>query len=293
MKGSSAGSEPKTSFLERKNPMRVGGCTFAFGPKPLEDACRLLKEFGFRIVDLGVCLGNTQVNPFNASENPEAVAGTVNRCLDDLDLERGECFVLDFGQPLNHPNEDVRQATRRRFKPLARFARLVGCPSILLVPGIVHESIGKERSHDLAAKELRILCQTADDEGILLNIEPCEPSVVQDPKDAVRLCEEVPGLGLTLDYSHFIDPGYTQSEVEPLHRFARHLHARQAAPGKRVEAVGKGTIDFGRIISLLKRDNYQGLVTVEYLECDVTRQCGVDIWKETPLMRMELERLIK
>jgi len=272
--------------------MRVGGCTFAFGPKPLEEACRSLKELGFRIVDLGVCLGNTQINPFDASENPGAVADTVNRCLDDLGLERGECFVLDFGQPINHPDEGVRQVTRRRFKSLTRFARLAGCPSIMLVPGIVHESIGKEQSYELAAQELRILCKTAADEGVLLNIEPCEPSVVQDPKDAFRLCEDVPGLGLTLDYSHFIDPGYSQAEVEPLHRFARHLHARQAAPGKRVEAVQKGTIDFGRIISLLKRGRYQGVIAVEYLECDVTRQCGVEVWKETPLMRMELERLI-
>src|SRR6186713_1393570 len=69
----------KETHLERENPMRVGGCTFAFGPKPLEDACRSLKELGFRIVDLGVCLGNTQVNPFDASENPEAVADTVSR----------------------------------------------------------------------------------------------------------------------------------------------------------------------------------------------------------------------
>jgi sugar phosphate isomerase/epimerase len=272
--------------------MRIGGCTFAFGPKPLEDACRLLRAFGFRIVDLGVCLGNTQISPFEASANPETVAGAVNRCLDDLELERGECFVLDFGQPLNLPDEQVRQATRERFKPLARFARLVGCPSIMLIPGIVHESIGKERSYDLAVMELRVLCQTANDEGVQLNIEPCEPSVVQDPRDAARLCEDVPGLGLTLDYSHFIDPGYAQSEVETLHRFAKHLHARQAAPGKRVETVEKGTIDFGRIISLLKQDNYQGLIAVEYLECDVTRQCAVDIWKETPLMRMGLTRLI-
>ncbi len=272
--------------------MRIGGCTFAFGPRPLEDACRLLRELGFKIVDLGVCLGNTQINPFDASDNPEVVARTVNHCLDDLGLERGECFVLDFGQPINHLDEKVREETRRRFRPLARFARLAGCPSIMLLPGIVHKSIGKQQSYDLAVNELRLLNQVANDEGILLNIEPCEPSVVQHPVDAFRICEDVPGLGLTLDYSHFVDPGYTQSEVEPLHRFARHLHARQAVPGKRVEAVDKGTIDFARIVSLLKRDNYQGLVAVEYLECDTTRQCEVDAWKETPLMRAELERLV-
>jgi sugar phosphate isomerase/epimerase len=125
-----------------------------------------------------------------------------------------------------------------------------------------------------------------------LNIEPCEPSVVQDPKDAARICRDVPGLGLTLDYSHFIDPGYFQPEIECLHPFAKHFHARQAAPGKRVETVRKGTIDFRRVLSLLERDKYAGIVAVEYVECETTRTCGVNVWEETPKMKVELERLM-
>ena len=56
----------------------------------------------------------------------------------------------------------------------------------MLLPGIVHESIGKQKSFDLAVSELKLLCQAANDEGILLNIEPCEPSIVQHPADAFR-----------------------------------------------------------------------------------------------------------
>jgi len=140
--------------------------------------------------------------------------------------------------------------------------------------------------------ELKELSHIAEDNQVQLNIEPCEPSVVQDPKDAARMCSEVPGLGLTLDYSHFIDPGYTQLDVESLHRFARHFHARQAAPGRRVEKVGKGTIDFRRILSLLQRDKYDGVIAVEYVECETTRACGVDVWTETVRMKTELERLM-
>ncbi|MEW5977689.1 MAG: sugar phosphate isomerase/epimerase family protein [Acidobacteriota bacterium] len=271
--------------------MRIGGCSFAFGPKPLAEAARILKGFGFQTVDLGACLGNTQVNPFEASGHPQETADTVNRCLDDLELERGECFVLDFGEPLNHPDPEVRRETQTRFKPLARFARLAGFRSVMLIPGIVHHSLGREKSYELAATELGVLCRIAEDEGVLLNIEPCEPSVIQDPGDVARMCEEVAGLGLTLDYSHFIDPGYRQSEVEVLHRYARHFHARQAAPGKRVETVAQGTIDFKRVVSLLEQARYEGIVAVEYVECETTRQCGVDVWQETPLMRAELVRL--
>lgn len=272
--------------------MRIGGCSFAFGPKPLEEAAQIIRELGFQVIDLGVCLGNTQVNPHEAAERPIAVADRVNRILGELDLLPGECFVLDFGQPINHPDPGVRSETRRRFKPLTRFARLVGCPSIMLIPGIVYEHLGQKASYDLSVKELRELCQIADDNQIQMNIEPCEPSVVQDPRDAARICSDVPGLGLTLDYSHFIDPGYSQSEVEALHPFARHFHARQAARGKRVERVERGTIDFPRILRLLERDNYQGIIAVEYVECETTRECGVDVWIETPKMKSELERLI-
>lgn len=272
--------------------MRIGGCSFAFGPKPLEQAAQIVREFGFQVMDLGVCLGNTQIDPYEAAERPAAVADRVNRILADLDLQPGECFVLDFGQPINHPHPAVRSETRRRFKPLTRFARLVGCPSVMLIPGVVHESWDWQASYDLAVRELRILCEMAEENLVHLNIEACEPSIVQDPRQAADLCRDVPGLGLTLDYSHFIDPGYSQSEVEPLHPFARHFHARQAARNKRVESVEKGSIDFERIVSLLKRDGYPGIIAVEYVECQTTRDCGVDVWKETPRMKSELERLI-
>src|SRR5216117_2932073 len=115
--------------------MRIGGCSFAFGPKPLREAAGLLKQFGFETIDLGTCLGNTQIDPFEAAERPDALASEVNRILDSLDLQPGECFVLDFGQPINHPDQSVRDQTRRLFRPLTRFAKFTGCSSVMLSPG--------------------------------------------------------------------------------------------------------------------------------------------------------------
>lgn len=69
--------------------MRIGGCSFAFGPKPLESA-RIIRHMGFQTMDLGVCLGNTQINPFEVSDQPEVVAGRVNRILDRI------LFILVF-----------------------------------------------------------------------------------------------------------------------------------------------------------------------------------------------------
>jgi len=272
--------------------MKVGGCSFSFGPSQLDAAAGILKELGFGTIDLGVCLGNTQVDPFEAARNPEVVATRVSRVLDQFQLEPGECFVLDFGQPINHPYPSVRRETRELFKPLVRFSKLVGCSSMMLLPGITHESLGWQTSYRLAVEALRSLVEIAADGGVPLNVEPCEPSVIQTPDAAASICHDVCGLGLTLDYSHFVDQGYSHAEIEKLHPFAKHFHARQATKGKRVETVDKGTIDFRRIVSRLKSDRYEGIVAVEYVECDITRQCQVDVWSETPRMKAELEWLI-
>ena len=272
--------------------MEIGGCSFSFGPKPLHEALQVLKNFGFDIVDVGVCPGNTQIHPVEAASEPGRVASIVKETLHEMNQRPEECFVLDFGEAINHPENSVRERTRSLFPGLARFASLAGFRSVMLIPGIVHPSMGKDRSFDLSVKVLRELVEMSNDAGVQLNIEPCEPSVADDPQDAVRLCEEVPGLGLTLDYSHFIDPGFDQSSVEPLHRFARHFHARQAAPGKRVEAVNKGTIDFKRIISLLKQQKYNGVVAVEYVDCETTTLSGVNVMDETIKMKNELVHLL-
>ncbi|MDA2930924.1 sugar phosphate isomerase/epimerase, partial [Acidobacteria bacterium AH-259-O06] len=265
-----------------------------FGPRSLEEAADIVAGFGFKVMDLGVCSNeNAQVDPRRAAEDPVESAEYVLRVLEPWEFQLNECFVLDFGEPINHPDPMIRRSTRRLFPGLVKFAQRVGCRSIMLIPGTLHPDLGREQSFALAAQELAELSRVASDEGIFLNIEACEPSVAQGPEDAGRLCEEVPGLGLTLDYSHFIDQGYSQLEIETLHRYARHFHIRQAAPGKRVETVAKGTIDFERVVRLLREEEYGGVLSVEYVECPPTTECGVDVITETPKMKAQLESLVE
>jgi len=274
--------------------MKISGCTFAFGPRSLEEAASTLDAFGFQTIDLGVCSDeNAQVDPIAVAGDPDGAADMVLRALEPWGFELNECFVLDFGDPVNHPDPEIRARTRRLFPGLVRFARKIGCASIMLIPGVVHAELGRHASFQSSVEELRALVGIANDGGLDLNIEACEPSVAEDPQDALRICREVPGLGLTLDYSHFVDPGYSQGEVEPLHAHARHIHIRQATPGKRVETVEEGTIDFGRIFELLKSSAYNGVGAVEYGDCDETTACGVDVMVETPKMKREIERILR
>jgi len=272
--------------------IELGGCSFSFGRKPLRDSLLLLKSMGFDVVDIGASPGNAQIDQMAAATEPLKLAAEVRELIQQVGLRPEECFVLDFGPPINHPDENVWQRTRELFKGVARFAALIECRSIMLIPGIVHPEIGRARSFDRAVEKLKELTQISQHMGLQLNIEACEPSIAEDPRDAKQLCEQVPGLGLTLDYSHFIDPGHTQTSVEPLHQFAKHFHFRQAAPRKRVETVDKGTIDFGRVLSLLQQQSYTGTLAVEYVDCEETEKCGVDVLPETVKLRAQLLELL-
>src|SRR5690242_4309548 len=125
--------------------MEIGGCSFSFGPKPLHETLQILKNFGFDIVDVGVCPGNTQIHPVEAARKPERTAATVKDALHEMNQRPEECFVLDFGEPINHPENGVRERVQSLFPGLVRFAALVGFRSVMLIPGIVYPSMGSEQ----------------------------------------------------------------------------------------------------------------------------------------------------
>jgi sugar phosphate isomerase/epimerase len=98
-----------------------------------------------------------------------------------------------------------------------------------------------------------------------ISIEPHLGSIVEQPEMALRLLEEVPGLELTLDYSHFVYQGVLERDVEPLLPHARHLHARGARQNKLQTTLRDNTIDYERILDLMLETRYDGYIGIEYV----------------------------
>jgi sugar phosphate isomerase/epimerase len=186
----------------------------------------------------------------------------------------------------------VREETRRLFPGLARFAAQAGFRSVMLLPGPIHSDLGRQRSLDLAVEGLTPLAEIAARNGVRLHLEADCDSCAHAPEGAEELCDRVPGIALTLDYSHFIFQGHAQREVERLHRLAGHLHVRQAAPGRIVESVAHGTIDYDRMLRGLKAAGYKGFFTVEYLHLEELDGWGIDVVEETRRMICVLDRLL-
>ncbi len=97
-----------------------------------------------------------------------------------------------------------------------------------------------------------------------IRVEP-GPSSLLDSADAVRaMCNEVPGLRITLDTGWAVVCGYDPLEVADL---AGHVQLRQARPGDpQLHPDEHGDVDFTSFLAGLERLGYDGLFSVEYFD---------------------------
>jgi sugar phosphate isomerase/epimerase len=103
------------------------------------------------------------------------------------------------------------------------------------------------------------------------------------------------GLKLTLDYTHFTRDGRPDSEVEPLIALANHFHLRDAATGRLQTSFDDNTIDYIRVLEVMRETNYPGFVGIEYVWTEWERCNEVDNLCETirfrDLVREHVESL--
>jgi sugar phosphate isomerase/epimerase len=105
-------------------------------------------------------------------------------------------------------------------------------------------------------------------EGMVLTVPTHVGCITETPEGAIELCESLPGLGLTLDPSHFITGPNQGKSYEQVFPYVRHVHLRDTGRGadQFQVRVGQGEVEYGRIISLLSRNQYDRLLTVAILD---------------------------
>lgn len=268
-------------------------CTsFSFPLLPFEKSVKQIALLDIPNVDLGAHGDGTHLQPDRIEADPVGQADAVRRAVDAAGLGVADLFPT-FGRgfrdrAVNSPDPEVRRANRKRFDAFVAFCRRVGCPGITLLPGVVWEELGPERSFELSCQALTELVEVGRSAGLRVSIEPHLESVVEQPELALELVKAVPGLQFTLDYSHFISAGIPAERVHPLLPYAGHFHARQAAPGKLQAPHEEGVIDFADIVRRMKEVGYQGRICVEYT-WQTWRGCNrLDVLAESVILRDRL-----
>lgn len=136
-------------------------------------------------------------------------------------------------------------------------------------------------------ERLRELVRLAAIEGIVVGVKTESGRMTQDPDTVKVLCNNVKGLGVTLDPSHFICGPHAGRGYDQLLKHVCHVHLRDTSKSKLQVRVGQGEIEYGRLVNQLQREKYVRALTV-----DIVPEPEVDHDVELRKLRLLLESLL-
>jgi sugar phosphate isomerase/epimerase len=233
--------------------MFVACSTLCFATEPLETALRLITELEFDKFELALIEDGDHMKPSEAGDNPEAAVQRLRRgpslAPSSLHFDFG---AVDWSDPL----------TRKRFDGLCRLAKSLS----VAVMTTNASPLGTPVSQEI--KRLTPLAASTMCEGLVLALLTHAETLTSDPRIAVELCQLVPGLGLTLDPSHYLQGPNPNVDYDIVFPYVQNVHLRDTGPsaGDFQVRVGQGQIEYARIVTQLQRHGYNRGLTVAILD---------------------------
>lgn len=227
--------------------MYVACSTLCFSKLPQDDALRTIRDLRFAKVDLAIHHDGPHLRPADVAVDPTKIA----QKLKAANLAYA-AFHVDVGPvPADTAKSQIRA--------VCRLARLLAVP-LVTVPAA---PLGSDLDAEVA--RLTEWVKLAAAEGVILTVETNRATLTADPAGALALCERVPGLGLTLDPSHYHGGPRGAVSYDELFPYVRHVRLRDTGTGadKFQVRVGQGEIEYGRIVAQLDRCRYDRALSVD------------------------------
>lgn len=225
----------------------VACSTLSFCRSPLEGALQTIREMQFPKADLAI----HESSPHVAPEAVVADGAKIAMRLKAANLPLA-AFHLDL-----KPDDPVQ--SRAALRAVCRLARISTVPLITVSAA----PIGSD--FDADADRLCEWTKIGESEGVMLSVETHSRTLTADPLGALELCRRIPGLGITLDPSHYLTGPHGPLDYDILFPFVRHVRLRDSGPKPEdfQVRVGQGELEYGRIISLLEKHHYDRALTVD------------------------------
>lgn len=272
-------------------PMNLSCADYAFPLLDRAQALDLIRMLQLDAIDIGL-FGRSTHYPIR-----DVTAGReIRQELDGRGLIASDVFLQIGIHPaecsVNDPDPATREAGRETFLRALDFTTALGCRHMTGLPGVNHPALSAESALGLAAEAAAWRLEKAARAGVRYAVEAHHGSICPSTGSADAFLRQVPGLTLTLDYGHFLCVGSSNEQVHPLLRHASHMHMRCAAPGLLQCAADANRVDFDAITTLLREQQFQGFLCLEYVWTEWMGCNQVDNLSETILLRDRLRALL-
>jgi sugar phosphate isomerase/epimerase len=226
----------------------VACSTLCFGRYPLDRALRITDELEFNKVDVAIDESGPHLKP---SEVAADVSLAAQRIRIGPSLSPAA-----ISANIDAPTTAEYDCQLRAVCHLARLSN---------VTTVTIGAAAADSSFEAEVGRLTHLATLTEREGVILCVETRMGTLTEFPDSALELCRRVPGIGLTLDPSHFIAGPNQGKNYDCVFPYVRHVHLRDTGRGPNMfqVRVGQGEVEYGRLITQLARLGYNRLLTVE------------------------------
>ena len=249
--------------------MIVAASTGCFSNLSLSEALQRLVDLEFTSVEISIHESGGHLKPSEVHANLDKAVRT---CRDTRRLTP-VAYSVDIRAP-----EDLYYQHFTSCCKLAKATKVIT---------LVVRSAELGTPFNAEVERLRELVRIASEESIVVGLLTETGRMTQDPDTAVVLCNSVKGLALTLDPSHFITGPHQGKRFEQVMKYVCHVRLRDSAKDQLQVRIGKGEVEYGRLVAHLNRVNYSRALTV-----DIAVQPDVDQHAEMRKMRLLLESLL-
>jgi sugar phosphate isomerase/epimerase len=281
---------PTNVESQRHLEWQLASADFTFPLLPHDKVLDLVSALELDGIDIGLFEGRSHLWPSREFTKLSKSANALRDKLTDRELAPADVFLQldpDFvPYAINQPDARRRQHARDEFLRTLDYAGELGSPHVTTLPGVYFEkdetaADSWQRSQD----ELAWRVEQAKSHEIIFSVEAHVGSLAPNPVEAERMVRGVPGLTLTLDYTHFTRMGLADAEIEPLVRYASHFHVRGARKDRLQASFKDNTIDYARVLQAMRASSYKGYLGIEYVWIDWEHCNESDNLSETILFR--------
>ncbi|QDU30872.1 Xylose isomerase-like TIM barrel [Anatilimnocola aggregata] len=173
------------------------------------------------------------------------------------------------------------EAHYEQFLAICRLAKTVKVVTLTIPSAEVGTPFNEEVDH------LRRLVDIATQQGVRVGMKSQIGRLSEDMDTVTVLCDNVKGLGLTLDPSVYIYGNAQGKAIDKLMKYTFHTQLRDTNKKGFQVRVGQGDVEYGKLISQLQKVKYNYGLSVYITEVE-----GVDHAGELRKLRLLLESLL-
>ncbi|MCA9178550.1 MAG: sugar phosphate isomerase/epimerase [Planctomycetales bacterium] len=248
--------------------MLVAASTECYPGESLQTAVDRLVDLEYTNIEIAIG-DNAQITPAEVMGDFDE---TVNRCLSTRRLN-----VVAYAVDLPIDGQEYYD----QFHAICRLAKATKVVTLIVPSAELGTPFNEE------VERLRKLVSIADLEGARVAMRSQVGCLTEDPDTITVLCDNAKGLGLCFDPSHYICRPERPRNVDKLMKYVYHVHLRDTSKDELQVRIGKGEVDYGRLVGLLEKVKYSRALSVH-----LQPMPDVDHMAEMRKMRLLLESLL-